>query len=61
MKLFKSFTPESILVGLGITAVMYLVTPIIKDFADDVKSNKKVFTYSNGNQNKVVFDKYTMK
>jgi len=61
MKLFKSFTPESILVGLGITAIMYLVTPVIKDFAGDVKSNKKVFTYNHDNQNKVVFDKYTLK
>lgn len=61
MKLFKSFTPESILVGLGITAVMYIVTPVIKEFAQDIKSDKKAFSHYENMKNKMVFDKNSVR
>ncbi len=59
MKLFKPFTPESILLGLGLTAVMYIVTPVIKEFISDDRSSKKLFSYNNKND-KVIFDKSSL-
>jgi hypothetical protein len=61
MKLFKSLTPESVLVGLGITAIMYIVTPMIKEFVGDVKSNKKVFSFDENMRNKIAFNKCSLR
>lgn len=60
MKLFKSLTPESLLAGLGIAAMLYIITPVIKELAADTRTDKKIFSYYNGKGSKVIFDKSSL-
>ncbi|KAB3535754.1 hypothetical protein F8154_05490 [Alkaliphilus pronyensis] len=60
-KLLSSFTAEGLLLGLGLTLLSYMITPIIQDLISEAKSNKKLMSNIHGNEAKLVLDKTSLR
>ncbi|KAB3525584.1 hypothetical protein [Alkaliphilus serpentinus] len=60
-KLISAFTAEGLLMGLGLTLLGYMITPIFQELINEAKSSKKLMPNTAAKDARFIFDKSSLR